>query len=107
MTEKNKTKTEEKETMPVLKYALKNSHISEKASILAESGYYIFRVRRGANKVEIKDEVEKKYKVDILKVRTIKIPAKKIRVGRREGVKKSYKKAIVKVKEGQSIDITS
>jgi len=82
-------------------------HISEKATFLAEEGVYVFRVGKEANKQEIKREVEKKYKVDVVDVRVIKVPPKKRRVGRIEGIKKGYKKAAVKVKAGQNIDITA
>ena len=107
-----KSKTEEKKNIPSVKevdsrYFLRSPHLSEKASILAEKGFYVFRVEKEANKIEVKKEVEKKYKVNVLKVRMISIHPKKMRVGRIEGVKKGYKKAVVKIKEGQSIDLTS
>ncbi len=88
------------------KYILTKPHISEKATLLAEKDFYIFKVGKSANKREIKDEVKKKYKVDVLSVNIVNIPSKKKRVGRTEGTKKGYKKAIVKVKKGQSIDLT-
>ncbi len=90
----------------VKKYALKKPHISEKATDLAEKGFYTFKVEKGSNKKEIKKEVEKKYKVEVMGVRVVNIPSKKRRVGRTEGTKKGYKKAIVKVKKGQVIDLT-
>ncbi len=82
-------------------------HISEKATFLSESGFYVFRVDQKANKREIKEVIEKKYKVNVLSIRIVRIPSKKRRVGRVEGVKQGYKKAIIKIKPGQSIDITS
>ncbi len=100
---KNNTEIKENST----EFALKSPHISEKASLLAESGVYTFKVRKDANKIEIKNEVEKKYKVNVTNVGIIKIPSKKIRVGRRQGTKKEYKKAMVQIKKGQSIDLTS
>ncbi len=87
-------------------YVLRRPHVSEKATLLSESGFYVFKVEDRANKNKVKDEVEKKYKVNVLSVRMVKIPSKKRRVGRTEGKKKGYKKAIVKVKSGQSIDLT-
>lgn len=89
------------------RYFLRSPHLSEKASILAEKGFYVFRVVKEANKIQIKNEVEKKHKVDVLSVRMINIHPKKMRVGKQEGVKKGYKKAIVKIKEGQNIDLTA
>ena len=87
-------------------YVLKRPHVSEKATLLSESGFYVFKVEDRANKNKVKDEVEKKYKVNVLSVRMVRIPSKKRKVGRTEGKKKGYKKAIVKVKSGQSIDLT-
>jgi len=84
---------------------IKQPHISEKASYLAEKDQYIFEVLPGYNKQEIKNAVEGIYKVDVLSVNMIKIPAKKRRLGRTEGFRKAYKKAIVKIKNGQKIEI--
>ncbi len=88
------------------RYVLRRPHISEKATNLAEKGFYVFRVEKIACKKEIKKEIEKRYGVSVLSVRIINIPSKKRRVGRTEGTKKGYKKAIVKVKKGQNIDLT-
>ncbi len=105
-TTKKKTTPKKKEAFDVnAKYVLKRPHISEKATFLAEEGFYIFKVLKEANKIEIRKEIEKRYGVDVESVRTVNIPSKKRRTGRIEGVKKGYKKAIVKVKEGQSIDL--
>ncbi len=87
--------------------ALEKPHISEKASFLEEKKLYVFRVSDRVNKKEIKEEIEKKYKVKVIGVRIIRIPSKKRRVGRIEGTRKSYKKAIVRLKKDQSIDITN
>ncbi len=89
------------------KIILRKPHISEKASLLAESGFYVFKVGEDANKMEVKKEVEGVYKVDVLSVRMVRLPSKKRRVGRIEGVRPGYKKAVVKIKPGQRIDITS
>lgn len=85
--------------------AVKNPHISEKASYLAEKDQYVFQVLPGYNKKEIKNSIEGIYGVDVLSVNIIKIPAKKRRLGRTEGFKKAYRKAIVKIKNGQKIEI--
>lgn len=84
---------------------VREPHISEKASNLGEENMYIFRVRNGAGKMEIKKAIEGIYGVNILSVNTIKIPKKKRRIGKAEGFKKGYVKAVVKVKEGQRIEI--
>ena len=59
--------------------AVKQPHISEKASYLAEKDQYTFEVSPSYNKKEIKDSVEGIYGVDVLSVNIIKIPAKKRR----------------------------
>ena len=84
---------------------IKQPHISEKATELAEKNQYVFEVLPGYNKKEIKDAIEGIYGVNVLSVNLIKIPAKKRRLGRTEGFRKAYKKAIVKIKEGQKIEI--
>jgi len=85
--------------------AIKQPHISEKASYLSEKDQYTFEVLPDYNKKEIKDAVEGIYKVDVLSVNVIKIPSKKRRLGKTEGFRKAYKKAIIKIKEGQKIEI--
>ncbi|OGZ84905.1 MAG: 50S ribosomal protein L23 [Candidatus Staskawiczbacteria bacterium RIFOXYD1_FULL_39_28] len=84
---------------------MKQPHISEKGSYLAEASQYIFEVAERSNKQEIKKSVEGIYGVDVLSVNIIKIPAKKRRLGKTEGFRKAYTKAIVKIKDGQKIEI--
>jgi large subunit ribosomal protein L23 len=84
---------------------VKNPHISEKASTLAEKDQYIFEISPRANKNEVKSAIEGIYKVNVLSVNVIRIPAKKRRLGKTQGWRKSYKKAIVKIKNGQKIEI--
>ena len=84
---------------------LKSPHITEKASILAESNRYVFKVNSRSNKIEIKKAVEGLYGVKVESVNIIIQKRKKKRVGRRIGYKTGYKKAIVEVTKGQKIDI--
>ena len=84
---------------------VKEPHISEKATYLGEKNKYVFKIYDNANKPEIKKSIEGIYGVDVLSVNIIKIPAKKRRLGRTEGFKKGYRKAIVTIKEGQKIEI--
>ena len=84
---------------------LKFPHVTEKAADLAKKNQYIFKVAEKANKIEIKKAIENIYGVDILSVRIIKIPKKPRRLGKQRGWKKGYKKAIVKLKEGQKIEV--
>ncbi|OGZ69917.1 MAG: 50S ribosomal protein L23 [Candidatus Staskawiczbacteria bacterium RIFCSPHIGHO2_12_FULL_38_11] len=83
---------------------VKEPHISEKSTYLAEDNKYVFKVYQNANKPEIKRSVEGIYGVNVLSVNIIKIPNKKRRIGRTEGFKKGYRKAIVTIKEGQKIE---
>ena len=80
-------------------------HITEKATDLAAKNQYVFVVARAANKRDIARSVEKMYGVNVRLVRIVNVHPKKMRLGRIQGVKKGYKKAMVKVKEGQKIEI--
>lgn len=84
---------------------IKEPHITEKATILAEKNEYVFKVFPKANKPEIKKAIEEMYGVEVEDVRIINVHKKRRRRGRVEGWRKGYKKAIVKVKEGQTIEI--
>ena len=80
--------------------------ITEKGSTLAqEEGKYLFKVDPKATKSEIKDAVEKIFKVKVDRITTINVKPKKRRVGRYAGMTNKYKKAIVKLAEGQTIDL--
>lgn len=85
--------------------AIKQPHISEKATNLSEANQYTFEVLPNYNKHEIKNAIEGIYGVNVLSVNIIKIPSKKRRLGKTEGFRKAYKKAIIKIKEGQKIEI--
>ena len=80
-------------------------HITEKATDLAAKNQYVFLVSPHANKRDIKRSVEKMYGVDVRLVRVVNVHSKKMRLGRIQGIKKGYKKAMVKLAEGQKIEI--
>lgn len=84
---------------------VKDPHISEKGTQLAENSKYVFKVYENSNKPEIKKAIEGIYGVNVLAVNIIHIPHKKRRLGKTEGFKKAYKKAIVTIKEGQKIEV--
>lgn len=86
---------------------VKSPCITEKASFLTEKNFYTFKVSPEANKIDIKDFIEKKYKVDVELVRIINLPKKPKRRGNIKGFKSGFKKAIIKLKAGQQIDITA
>lgn len=76
--------------------------ITEKSTLLKEKGSVMaFRVDRRANKVEIRQAVEKLFKVKVAKVRTSNVHGKWKRVGRHEGRKSDWKKAYVILKPGE------
>ncbi len=80
-------------------------HITEKASKLEDQNDYVFKVQGSATKPEIKKAVKEVYNVDALVVRTINVAKKSKRLGRTKGFKPGYKKAIVRIKKGQSIEL--
>ena len=84
---------------------LRSLHIAEKATNLAKEGQYVFKVFQKTSKQEVKKAIKEIYNVDILKVRIIKTPKKKRRLGRTFGWKEGYKKAIITLKKGQEIEI--
>ena len=79
--------------------------ITEKATGLSEQNKVLFKVRNDASKTSIKKNIEKIFKVNVLKVNTITKKSKKKIVRGKIGVKKGYKKALVTLKKGQSIDL--
>ena len=79
--------------------------ITEKSMSLKENfNKYTFKVALNANKVEIKNAVEEIFKVKVLSVNTINVLPKRARVGQHVGFKPAYKKAIVKLADGNKID---
>jgi len=80
--------------------------ITEKSANIASDGQsYVFKVDVKANKTEIKQAIEKIFNVKVSEVRTINVKPKKKRVGRYTGMTSKYKKAIVKLAEGSSIEL--
>ncbi len=77
--------------------------ITEKSTLVRESNQYIFEVARDSNKIEIKKAIEELFKVHVEKVRVINMKPKPRRVRLAPGYTKSWKKAIVTLKEGESI----
>jgi large subunit ribosomal protein L23 len=82
-------------------------YVSEKSSMLSGMNKYVFKVAKTANKPEIKKHVEALYKVKVKDVRVLNMPEKSRNLGKRPGVKAGYRKAIVTLQEGQSIDQVS
>lgn len=83
-------------------------HVSEKATMIAEKhNQVVFKVRRDANKLEIKKAVEQLFKVEVEQVNTTLVKGKSKRFGRSIGRRQDYKKAYVSLKAGNEIDFTS
>jgi len=78
--------------------------ISEKSMHYLGENKYVFIVDKRANKAEIKEAVEKVFKVKVLKVNTIRNPGKKKRVNVHTGYTPEKKKAIVKLADGEKIE---
>lgn len=81
-------------------------HFTEKASNAIQNNKYIFKVAGNSNKIEIKKAIEGIYNVDVKEVNVINSKSKVRRYGATIGKKKSFKKAIVTLADGQNIDFT-
>jgi large subunit ribosomal protein L23 len=79
--------------------------LTEKAVKLLEAGKYVFEVHPNTNKIEIGQAIAKLFNVTVLKVNTMNPPLKRKKVGRFAGVKPTYKRAIITLKEGDSIPL--
>lgn len=99
-----KEKKSQREAVQAYKF-LKDTHITEKAGDLTEKNQYIFKVYSEANKINIKKAVEEIFKVNVISVNIINVPKKKRRLGKISGWRKGYKKAIVRIKDGQKIEL--
>jgi large subunit ribosomal protein L23 len=80
--------------------------VSEKSYVLATADKYTFRVHPDAHKTQIKQAIEALFEdVKVLEVRTSKVPSKPKRRGLSVGRTRSWKKAVVQVREGDTIPI--
>ena len=79
--------------------------ISEKTYALIAAGKYTFRVDDRAGKFEIRDAVEKAFGVEVVKVRTQYVRSKPKRRGLVRGKSRSWKKAVVELAPGQTIEL--
>ncbi len=79
--------------------------LTEKGTLLKEKdNKVLFKVARDANKIEIKKVVEEVFKVKVDRVTTINCKGKKKRLGRFEGKRPDWKKAMVTLKKGEKLD---
>ena len=84
---------------------LRRPLITEKNTMLQAQGKYVFEVAEEANKHQIKQAVEKAFKVKVMLVNVMTVPGKRRRVGRRLVLTPSRKKAIVTLKSGDKIEL--
>jgi large subunit ribosomal protein L23 len=85
---------------------LKRPITTEKSGVLSDYySQYTFEVDRRANKIQVKEAVEKIFEVDVISVNIMNMPAKRGRFGRRQVVRKpAWKKAVVTLVPGQRIE---
>ena len=81
--------------------------VTEKATSLSEFNKIVFKVHIGANKKTIKKSIEKIFKVNVIKINTLNLKGKNKMVRGKKTTKSGYKKAIVTLKKGQTIDLTT
>ncbi|MCD6567391.1 MAG: 50S ribosomal protein L23 [Dehalococcoidia bacterium] len=84
---------------------LRRPLVTEKATLLQENGKYVFEVARKANKLQIKDAVERAFKVKVAEVNVMTMHGKTRRMGKREVTGPSWKKAIVTLEPGYKVTL--
>ena len=78
--------------------------VTEKSTALMEQGKYVFVVAKDANKIQIANAVAEIFKVKVVSVNTVNVMGKMKRMGRNVGKRSDYKKAIVKLAAGETIE---
>ena len=81
--------------------------VTEKATSMSEFNKVVFKVHKGANKKSIKKSIEKIFKVKVVKINTINLKGHTKLVRGRKSTSSGYKKAIVTLKKGQSIYLST
>lgn len=82
--------------------------VTEKSNMMQEKGnQFVFRVAKDANKIDVQRAVEKLFGVKVVSVKTVRTPARWRRVGRNVGRRPSWKKAIVRLRDGDRIEFFS
>ena len=81
--------------------------VTEKSTNLSEYNKIVFKVQKAASKNSIKKSIEKIFKVNVIKINTINLKGKTKMVRNKKTFKTGYKKAIVTLKKGQSIDLST
>lgn len=85
---------------------IKRPLLTEKSGLLKENGnFYLFEVNKNASKKMIKKAIEEIFKVHVVKINTLTMPGKVKRFGRIISKAQKFKKAVVKIKEGEKIEL--
>jgi large subunit ribosomal protein L23 len=84
---------------------IKHPVLTEKSYVLAETGKYTFRVHEKAHKTQIRQAIEQLFDVNVVEVRTASVKSKPKRRGQTAGRSRQWKKAIVQVRQGQTIPV--
>ena len=79
--------------------------VTENSVDLMQENKYCFKVAMDANKIEIKNAIEEIFKVTVVNVNTVNVHGKMKRMGRTQGMTASWKKAVVTLREGDSIEV--
>jgi len=82
-------------------------NVTEKSTLLSEHNKLVFKVHKNASKDIIKKSIEKIFKVNVIKVNTINLKGKTKMIRNRKTFKSGFKKAIITLKKGQSIDLST
>ena len=82
-------------------------NITEKSTSLSKFNKVVFKVHNGATKNSIKRNIEKIFKVKVIKVNTINLKGKIKMIRNKKSFKSGYKKAIITLKKGQNIDLST
>jgi large subunit ribosomal protein L23 len=84
---------------------LKRPIITEKNTILTAQSKYSFEIAQEASKQQVKEAVEKMFKVNVIGVNVITVPGKMRRVGKSRGMTSPWRKAVVTLQPGQRIEL--
>lgn len=86
---------------------IKRPIVTDKTTKLLENNQYCFRVNHKSDKLKIKQAIEYVFNVKVIKINTCHMPRKKRKIGRFQGYKSHYKKAIVKLSSDDKINLFS
>lgn len=100
-----KSSRDSKDFSQIAARILQAPHITEKAINMGQENKYIFKISSEGNKAEVKKAVKELYGVKVVDVNIINIPKKKRRLGKNQGFKSGYKKAVVTLAKGEKIEI--